>query len=244
MGTERWVRVLGPVDVVAADGPHPVGGRRQRALLAALAVASGRAVSVDQLERVVWADTPPRTAANTLQSHISHLRGLVGDDAIGRVGHAYRLELDVIDIDSVEFTRLVRRAEAASSPEEGWQLSHDALSLWYGDAFGDLAGQEPFDLEAYRLDELRSTAMEINLAADLALGHHELAVGELQCFVREHPYREHMWRLLVEALLVSGRRVDALRACTRWRNLLMEAGVAPSETLIEMEQRALTSHGR
>jgi DNA-binding SARP family transcriptional activator len=245
MELDRCVRVLGPIDVMRPDGTHPVGGRRQRALLAALAVAAGRSVPLDQLREVVWGDGAPRTSANTLQSHVSHLRDLIGSDAIVHVDHAYRLDLGQISVDAIEFTRLLRRATSSGSPEERWQLSRDALALWRGQAFGDLADDEPFALEAYRLDELRLAAMEINLAADLDLGNHELVVGELECAVHEHPYHERLWQLLVEALLRSERRIDARRACTDWRRILSEADLEPSEELERCERRltARTSDG-
>lgn len=47
--------------------------------------------------------------------------------------------------------------------------------------------------------------MEIELEAELALGRHELIVGELEIAVVDHPYREGLWYLLIEALARSGR---------------------------------------
>ena len=240
MNLDRCVRVLGPIDVVRPDGAHPIGGRRQRALLAALAVAAGRAVSLDQLREVLWGDDVPRTVANTLQSHVSHLRELVGHEAIVSVDHAYRLELSAVNVDSIEFTRRLRSAQAAPDPAERWRLSRESLQLWRGRAFGDLADDGAFALESYRLDELRLAAMEINLEADLDLGRHELVVGELHCAVREHPYHERLRHLLVEALVRSERRVEARRACADWRRTLSEAGLEPSEELERHEQHLTT----
>lgn len=237
MDLDRCVRVLGPIDVTRPDGAHSVGGRRQRALLAALAVAAGRAVSIDQLREVMWGVDAPRTLANTLQSHVSHLRGLIGRGAIVSVDHAYRLDLDTVCVDAIEFTRRLRRAQDSSDPDERWQLSRDALGLWRGQAFGDLADDEPFALESYRLDELRLATMEINLEADLDLGRHELVVGELECAVSEHPYHERLRHLLVEALLRSERRIDARRACADWRRILSEADLEPSKELEHYERR-------
>ncbi len=114
--------------------------------------------------------------------------------------------------------------------------------MWRGEAFGDIADSEPFQLEAYRLDELRLAAMEINLAADLDLGRHELIVGELQCAVREHPYHEHLRQLLIESLLRSDRRVDARRACQDWRSALAAADLEPGPDLDAFE-RLLATEG-
>jgi hypothetical protein len=48
-GTAIDVRLLGPVEAAEAERLLPLGGRRQRALLALLALEVGRAVSADTL---------------------------------------------------------------------------------------------------------------------------------------------------------------------------------------------------
>lgn len=235
------VRVLGPIDVQTASGVTPAGGHRQRALLGALVLAAGRAVPVDLLVDVVWGADPPRTAGNTLQSYVSGLRHVLGQHAVVRTDHSYGLDLDVVDIDALEFERLVRAADAArGDPERCWSLCREALGLWRGRPFGDLADTEPFELEGYRLDELRMVAMEMSLGAELGLGRHELVTGELESAVREHPYRERLWHLLIESLAVSGRRVAALRACHDFRAALGEVGVEPGDELSCLERRVLS----
>ncbi|MGC4771388.1 AfsR/SARP family transcriptional regulator [Micromonospora sp. DT44] len=73
------VRLLEPVEVVVADGPQAVNGVRREAVLATLALHVGRVVSVDRLVDVVWGESPPATAGNTLQRHVSYLRGVLGE---------------------------------------------------------------------------------------------------------------------------------------------------------------------
>ena len=86
-------------------------------------------------------------------------------------------------------------------------------------------------------------AIELSLEAEIALGNHELAVAELEVAVEEHPYREHLWYLLIEALAACDRRVEALRACGRLRNVLAEVGVAAGDELLSLEQQLLEGHG-
>ena len=81
--------------------------------------------------------------------------------------------------------------------------------------------------------------MELNISADLELGRHELVVGELESAVEEHPYREPLWYLLIDALARGGRRVEALRTCTRLRHVLREVGVSPGAELDLHERRIL-----
>ncbi len=206
-------RVLGPIDLLTPAGPISIGGHHQRALVGALVMSAGHAVPIDHLGFVLWGDDPPRSADNTLGSYMSSIRQIVGADAIVRTDHSYVLDLAAADVDALEFERLIRRADAArEDPEECWELCRNALFLWRGRPFGELADDEPFVSEAIRLDELRLAAMELSMSADLALGRHELVVGELETAVREYPYRERLWYLLIEALTLGDRRVEALRA--------------------------------
>lgn len=240
MQNDQMIRLLGPIDVLAASGPVSVGGRQARALLGALAIGAHHAVSIDYLYQVLWGDTRPVSAYNTLQSYVSHLRHILGPEAIVRVDHSYGLMAGSEHIDALVFERLVNAAaETREYAQRCQSICREALALWRGRPFGDLADHENFRLEAYRLDELRLLAMELSLGADLALGHHELAVGELESAVEENPYREHLWHLLIEALARCGRRVEALRACTRLREELAKVGLAPADHLNSMEHDIL-----
>jgi hypothetical protein len=75
------VRLLGPVDVVVDGGPWPVPGLRRMAVLATLAPRCGEVVSTGHLADVVWGEAAPATAVNTLQSHVSFLRRILGSKA-------------------------------------------------------------------------------------------------------------------------------------------------------------------
>jgi DNA-binding SARP family transcriptional activator len=242
MHADHMVRVLGPIDVITSEGSMPVGGRQTRALLGALVIGADHAVPIEHLNQVLWDDDCPSSASNTLQSYVSQLRGLLGSDAIVRTDHCYQLIAGIANVDALRFEKQLNLAVAANDdPEACRNYCGEALHLWRGRPFGDLADDRPFKLETYRLEELRLVAMEHSLAADLALGHHDLVVGELENAVQEHPYREDLWYLLVEALAGSGRRVEALRTAARLRRTLAEAGLQAGERLVDVEQRIL--HG-
>ena len=57
------VRLLGPLEVRLGDGPVDLGPRKQRAVLAMLALDAGRTVSVDRLAEGLWGDRLPPSAA-------------------------------------------------------------------------------------------------------------------------------------------------------------------------------------
>ncbi|HXF19360.1 MAG TPA: SARP family transcriptional regulator, partial [Streptosporangiaceae bacterium] len=65
------IRLLGPVDVLADDGPRKVQGRRRKAVLAALALHGSEVVSASWLAEVVWGQDAPPTVVNSLQAHVS-----------------------------------------------------------------------------------------------------------------------------------------------------------------------------
>jgi DNA-binding SARP family transcriptional activator len=240
MERDRLIRVLGPIDLLTPSGPQSVGSGNCRALLGALVIAAGHSVSIDQLRLVLWGVSPPRSADNSLQTYVSRLRHVLGSEAIVHADHSYRLDATRDQIDALRFEDLLVQATATrSDPPKCQALCREALGLWRGEAFGELTDAEPFRLEVMRLDELRVTTMELALETELALGNHQIAVAELESAVQEHPYRERLWHLLIEALLRDDRRVEALRACQNFRNTLADAGLEPGDQLRSLEGRIL-----
>ena len=47
-------RLLGPLEVVDGDEPFPIGGPKQRTVLALLALNANRVVTVDRLIDALW----------------------------------------------------------------------------------------------------------------------------------------------------------------------------------------------
>ena len=78
--------------------------------------------------------------------------------------------------------------------------------------------------------------------AGLAERYQIAGMSGLTSLIEEHPYREHLWYLLIEALAGHGRRVEALRACRRLRNVLAEVGVQAADDLHDIEQQILEGH--
>jgi DNA-binding SARP family transcriptional activator len=237
-------RVLGPVDVLLAGRPTGLGGRLERTLFAALALSANHAVSADQLAAILWQAAPPPSRDNTLQTYVSRLRHLVGHDRIRSVDHSYVLEVAPAEVDAVIFERLA--SEAASDRAEAsrcLELATDALDLWRGVPFGELAEFDPFRLEAIRLDEIRLFVVELRLASEIALGREDLVVGALEALADEYPYRERIWHLLISALALCGRRTEALRSYQDLRGRLGEIGLQPIPELRLLEQVIINENG-
>ena len=66
--------ILGPLEVVEQGRALPLGGARQRTLLALLLTHANEVVSADRLIDELWGATPPQSSANALQYHVSQLR--------------------------------------------------------------------------------------------------------------------------------------------------------------------------
>jgi len=231
------VRVLGPVEVVTSGGVLEIGSRLQRAVLAALAISANHTVSSDQLAQILWQDRPPASRDNTLQTYIARLRNVVGHDRISTAEeHGYQLHVAGDELDAMVFERLANQAATIrSEPDRCLGMCRQALALWRGVPFGELVDDDPFRLEAIRLDEVRLFVIELRLECELALGRGEVVVGALEALVEEYPYRERMWHLLIAALSLCGRRVEALRACDQLRKVLGDVGLEPTIEIRHLE---------
>jgi WD40 repeat protein/DNA-binding SARP family transcriptional activator len=235
--------VLGPLEVIAESGPIPLGGQKQRALLALLLARPGRVVSVDALLQGLWADDPPRSADKTLQSYVVHLRrALEPDRPRGAAGTVlvtrepgYLLRVSPGELDAARFAELAtqgRRLLGAGAAEAAAATLREALGLWRGEAFEEFPGVDACAAEAARLAELRVGAVEERVEADLALGRHRDLLAELEGLTREHPLRERLWGQLLLALYRAGRQADALLAYQRARaTLVEELGIEPGVEL-------------
>jgi predicted ATPase/DNA-binding SARP family transcriptional activator/Tfp pilus assembly protein PilF len=238
------VRVLGPIEAISNGAPLPLGGPRQRALLALLALEPGRIVPADRLTDELWNGRPPDGADITLRSYVSRLRGAIGESAEIRArGAGYARDVQADAVDAVRFERLVREGETALEsrrPRRAAEELAEGLALWRGRAFGDVGDDGALAREAERLEELRLHALETQIEADLELGRSAELIDRLEALVREHPYRERFWRQLMLALYRSDRQVDALAAYQRARIALEEQlGLEPGEQLQALERAVL-----
>ena len=90
------------------------------------------------------------------------------------------------------------------------------------------------------LDDLRATALEQRIDADLALGRHADLIGELESLVAEYPLREHAWGQLMLAEYRSGRQGEALATFDHARHKLAdELGIDPGQSLQQLHQQIL-----
>ena len=127
----------------------------------------------------------------------------------------------------------------AGTPKPAHAL-REGLALWRGAALADFAFDEFAQAHRTRLEEMRLTAIEDRIDADLASGRHEAVAAELEGLVREHGLRERLWAQLMLALYRCDRQSDSLRAFQRARDLLAdELGLDPGPALRDLERQVL-----
>ncbi|MGW0435036.1 BTAD domain-containing putative transcriptional regulator [Micromonospora sp. NPDC003197] len=235
------VRLLGPVDITVDGIPRTVSGLRRKAVLAVLALHPGEIVSADRLIDVIWGDEPPATAANTLQSHVSYLRRVIGTrSTIVARPPGYLLDIpgEASDVEVAE--RLIRIGTQSTDFTQAAACLRTALALWRGRALVDVAGLPGLYAEAERLEHLRLVAVRALTDARLALGEHAQLVPELEGLAREHQLDERIHEQLMLALYRAGRQSDALATYRRLRRTLdEELGIEPSPTLRDLESAIL-----
>jgi DNA-binding SARP family transcriptional activator len=202
-------RILGPLEVWDDGGERPLGGTKQRAVLAILLLDAGRVVSTDRLIDLLWGDRPPATAAASLQNFVSQLRKTLGTEVVRTTAPGYRLEIAPEQLDLERFRRIVEAAKSRTPEERAAELRL-ALDLWRGPALADLAFESFAEQEASRLDELRLAALEDRISADLECGRYAELIGEVESLVRAYPLRERLRGQLMLALYRSGRQAEAL----------------------------------
>src|SRR3954467_13991938 len=110
--------LLGPVSARVGDTELSLGGFKQRAVFALLALNAGYVVPLDRLVEELWSDEPPSRATLVLQSYVSRLRRVLAN---AREGGAqvptietrppgWLLTLAPEQVDAMRFTALVGQA--------------------------------------------------------------------------------------------------------------------------------------
>ena len=86
-------RILGPLQVLDGGRELPLGGAKQRALLALLLLDPNRVVSRDRLIDELWGASPPATAQTALQVYVSQLRKELGAERLVTRAPGYELSV-------------------------------------------------------------------------------------------------------------------------------------------------------
>jgi len=256
-------RILGPLEVRAAQNSSEdwregsgedwsgFSAPKLRALLAALLLSPGQAVSTDGLVDELWGDNPPAKAASQVAVYVHRLRAAIGDPD-GRLlitrAPGYRLLLGSGDLDAARFAGFVtegREALAAGEPDRAAALLAEALGLYRGKPLADVPPSELVTAETERLEESRVEAVGLRSEAEIECGRADGVVAGLRRLTADHPLREELWALLMRALYAVGRQAEALETYERARGVIADQlGVDPGPRLRQLHQEILDADAR
>ncbi|HEU5471612.1 MAG TPA: BTAD domain-containing putative transcriptional regulator [Actinophytocola sp.] len=241
-------RLLGEMQIWAADEVMEIGPPRQQAVLAVLAVDAGRPVPIETLVDRLWPDAPPAEARNVLYSHLSRIRQLLKRGA-DRTGIVVRIDRRIagyvleIDPDRVDLHRFARLAAGAANPrrpaaERAAELA-EALRLWRGPPLAGMPGAWAEQVRAsWQRRRLDAAVRWGELAT--GLGDAVAVIGPLSDLAAEHPLAEALEGVLMSALHAAGRAAEALeRYAALRRRLADELGTDPGPELKALHRTIL-----
>lgn len=236
------VSVLGSVRASTRGKEHPIGGSKQRGLLARLVVSRGRSLSAERLIDELWDELPPRNPGHALQARVSRLRSAVPIEIEWSDG-GYRIDPSDVQTDAARFEHLYHQSGVARSDGDLDQATEhltEALDLWRGQAFEGLLDITALRAESVRLEKLWTAALSDRIALDLAAGRCAEVISELHSLIEEEPFAERHWSQLMTALYCDGRPQEALDAFARARSMFAEhLGVEPSGELSRLHRGIL-----
>jgi DNA-binding SARP family transcriptional activator/DNA-binding CsgD family transcriptional regulator len=249
VGRVTSFRVLGPVEAWVDERRLTLGGPQQVKLLAFLLLHGNHAVSADAVIDAIWGSERDG-AVNRLRVGVVRLRKalarLDGPDGsrLRTVSGGYVLDVRPNELDAETFAERVRdglRALDEGDPTRASELLGDALGLWRGPPLAEVAFEDFAQAEIRRLEELRLTALETRIDADLQLGRHAGLIPELQALLADEPTRERVGGQLMRALYRSGRQADALEVYQRIRTRLAEdLGLEPGPAIRTIQEQVLS----
>ena len=240
-------RVLGNLEVVTDEEPIALDGRKSRELLAFLVLHGNEPMPAGRIVEALWGDDAPLTVDASLRVAVAKLRKALepigARDRIETTASGYVLHVEPHAVDAKRFERLAAEGRDALESEHWANASArlgEALGLWRGDPYPEIAKSEDAAAERRRLGSRRLDVQDDLSEARLALGRHEGLVPELEIMLEQQPTRERRAAQLMLALYRSGRQADALDVYARTRAALNEElGLEPGPELRELQQAIL-----
>jgi two-component SAPR family response regulator len=210
----------------------------------------GQRYPKDVLLEELWPETDPGVASNRLRVAVHELRKMLsggGKDKsisqhIGQQEGSYYFDSAVTcwsDVDSFErYIRHAREMTLAERSDEALQAYRSAEALYQGDFLRD----DPFfEWSISTRERLRES--HLNALSDAAVicasqGIPDEAAGFCRKILRIEPWRETVYRRLMEYLVLAGRPYEALRVYEDCRRVLQaEIEAEPSAETRELRER-------
>jgi TolB-like protein len=233
------LELLGGFRLIGADEREiPVSGKKNRALLAILALAPGSSMTRQGIAGLLWSDRAEHQARNSLRQALVTLKAdlapldpspLVLQDDLVKLDPA-RVSIDVLDFFS-------------------WRASGDltaAASLFKGPLFAGLSLQDNAFEEWLREQRDAINGKAISVLEQLAgPDGGEARIEHAKRLLALNPLREASHRVLMAAYLAAGEKALALKQYETCRSILKEElGIAPARQTEEQYKAILIGRDR
>jgi DNA-binding SARP family transcriptional activator len=233
-GATLRLRVLGHFEIVAPDGGSiEIPTKKNRGLLAILALSpSGRATR-EHLCGLLWGDRTEDQARSSLRQSLAVLRKELGEDetkVLQTRDDIVGLRLESLHVDAAEFLRLAECSDRESLRQ--------AASLYRGELLQDTSIREAA-FEDWLIASRRHVADRAIAAFEklVRLETGQTAVEAAKRLCDLDPLREASHRSLIAAFIGAGERGLAIKQYELCRSILeTELGVPPSDELKMLRQ--------
>ena len=242
--------LLGPFEATRNGHPLSFATDAARALLAYLAVESGRHHRREFLATLLWPEQSQSAAFANLRQTLARLRRGLGEPlaagALTVTRQTLEIDSDAVDLDCARFERLMKSCaehgcEDIARCRACIQRLEQACRLYRGDFLDGVfpGSSQLFDewtlarRERYRLQALNGLYALASYSESIA--DYEAARRYAAQQLELEPWREEAHRQLMRALALQGRRTAALEQYETCRGILAdELGIEP-----DTETRAL-----
>src|SRR5262245_987008 len=220
--------LLGGFQASAAGEEIDLPGRKERALLAFLAIPAGESRSRDKLAGLLWSDRGDSQARESLKQAVFKLRKsleCVQPPPLLANREFVTLERAVVTVDVAEFEQLIG--------EGRMECLARAMTLYRGDLLDgldlrDAAFDEWLLMERQRLRDLACDALAKLVDWHMSAGAHDQAAAASRRLLAIDPLREVAHRALMQIYAVQGQTALALKQYQLCRDVLQnELGVRP-----------------
>ncbi len=198
--------------MLPADGELELAGSRVRRAMGWLVMNANAQVGFDSLSEIVWV-RPPADAAHRLRVLLRSVAIQLPPGTLQVAGKAHLVLADGA-VDAERFADLIRegyRHWANGDRDRARVNTHEALSLWRGLPYPELADCTAAAADIERLGRVRVDALELQQELILGGAVDFTTVAELRYLVGNHPDRRGLRRQLARALATMGRQVEALQ---------------------------------
>jgi len=213
--------------------------RKDRLLLAYLALSAGKPQTRDRLAGLLWGDRAEAQARDSLKQSLAGIRQAfrqAGLDPVHADRECVTFEPEGIEVDAVEFARM---ATEATAPDQ-------AALLYRGDLLDGIDGvtaecEEWLRPERERLGDLASRVLEQLALSSAPNGVSDETIRLGRYLLAHDRLREPVYRALMRLHVRKGERTEALKLYAACRAALSEdLGVAPDAKTEELYRDILT----